>query len=594
MNLEYFVSICYFIIKSLSENPLSNIDIENFKIKINEKNSEITYRDIIKKSIELKEEIRNKYNTQQNSFNYLLNYNLALNFNFDVLNISAKLMKNNLNTIRSNYNYNEDNNNNHNNQFNLLNNSLLNNLNIRYVQSNNNNNDNSYSNNNNNNRKNKSYYNNTNNNFSNGYGNGFAYSKGNFNFNFNVNGNSNNNNSNNNYNLKSNDMSNMNNLNNTLLGSYNFADFKKENNRDKEDFEISSSNNNNFLKSYGDSQLINFLHFNENNNKNNNNNHNIENKEIKNLYSMENMKENQINYLKSTIDIEKDKEKERTLDNLFYGLLKTESYKILGITLQDNLITFNNFINIEIERIDNLFSEIKSDRIAYDNLKNAIEGKFNQEKYSNINISISEKLNGISNGNFNEYDNENENENEYDINKSTRKSKSKNKNKIKFNNLMDEEILKLKSKENFVMNFKRLFDKIYDLIQELISFIEFNQNQNDLERKKYAVQQKIYNINNQISEYNKYFNIKNDGDIDFNFSLRGRSFDFNNSYSSSFRNYNSIYSERDRVMNNTFSNNYNYNNNFKNEFQNIRGGLSGYEVFFKNQKSEDIFKGNYT
>ena len=43
---------------------------------------------------------------------------------------------------------------------------------------------------------------------------------------------------------------------------------------------------------------------------------------------------------------------------------------------------------------------------------------------------------------------------------------------MKFNDLMDDEILKLKSKENFVVNFKRLFDKIYDLIQELLSFID--------------------------------------------------------------------------------------------------------------------------
>ena len=175
---------------------------------------------------------------------------------------------------------------------------------------------------------------------------------------------------------------------------------------------------------------------------------------------------------------EKEREKIQNSENknIFRDILDDEAYEKLDSSTKENLSFFNNFILNEIQRIDSIFNELSDDKIIYDNLKNALESKIYQERCTNPNLY--EKSNGIEN----------------------------NRKDLKYYEIINEEKNKLRSKEKLIFNFKRLFDKIYELIQETFSFIK--ENSKNLENKKNALIQKLLNVKNQIIEYNKYFNFE--------------------------------------------------------------------------------------
>jgi len=260
-----------------------------------------------------------------------------------------------------------------------------------------------------------------------------------------------------------NDANNPRNLNNiSFLNSYNANDFKyiasliKDNNQNQE-----------LYKSYNDSAVFDLKKSTDFNSKENYEptNH------IEKLFSLSKSKSTDLSNLYNRNN------SKRTGDffnniNLNFGnnLLHSDNF------IQENLITFKEFVKNEFNRMETLANDIESEKIVFDNLKKAIDSKISQDKVSSL--KINESLN----------------------------QDDKNLMSPKYNEIIEGEKRKLKTKESFLNNFSHLFEKIYELIIDFIDFVKNHPQQTEFIYE--ATVKKINNIRNQIIEFYKFYNLQ--------------------------------------------------------------------------------------
>lgn len=424
--LEYYLNLSYEVIKFFSEHPIGNVNIENSVLEYNETNMDISCKFILKKSQEIKSLLQNKYYPERN-LQFKIFYNLCVNFDFTNLDIFSKLSLTKQTTNSAGkaleiLSSQELENRISNREKNFdQNNNNFNLLNLSF-------------------QNNKAYNSLKNNNNNQIYENSFIFSK-------------------------SHQFTGINLTNSPFIRSN--LNFANEKNFDKNHDHLRNSSQIDNIN-----RLINF------------------NNDMAKMTYRQDSKFNNKNYNETNVP-EKLKENENNTKinlvnnpNVIQSIILNQNFSFFEKHIQDNLSFFSSFINSELERFNIIFSEITSDKIIFDNLKNAIETKYNQEKYSNL--KFYEQINGIE--------------------------PSSNRRSYRYNDLIEEEKNKINKKETFIKNTKKLFDKVYDLIVELSSFVNENSNSfEDHKRNVNNVNQKILNIKNQISEYYKFIKLQING-----------------------------------------------------------------------------------